>query len=163
MADYINDDGQTVCGKCGHIFMGGEWPFCPHPQREGSPMIERDEIPGGITLENYGPHPVTVYSHSERRRLMVAQGLQEKETFCPLPGTDKDPQGIPNPKGYVDKQTLANATELICRNGQAEREWDPVEAGVLTNQKSGPITRRDGEAIASGDARRQSRLFRRMH
>lgn len=92
-------------------------------------MIERDEIPGGMVCENYGPTPVTFYSHSERRKYMGAHGLREKETFCPMPGTDRDPQGIPNPKGYVDPKTLENAAVLLTR--QRGVDWDGVAAGVL--------------------------------
>jgi hypothetical protein len=91
--------------------------------------IQRDEIPGGITLENYGPNPVTFYSHSERRKYMEAHGLREKEKFCPMPGTDVDPQGIPNPRGYVDAKTLENGAILLTR--QREVKWDGVKAGVL--------------------------------
>lgn len=94
--------------------------------------IARDEIPGGIICENYGPHPIRFDSHSERRRYMAAHGLREKEKFSPAPGTDKDPQGIPNPAGYVDAYTLKNAAELICRNGNKE-PFDGVRSGVLRN------------------------------
>lgn len=94
--------------------------------------IFRDEIPGGIICENYGPHPIRFDSHSERRRYMAAHGLREKEKFSPMPGTDKDPQGIPNPKGYVDPYTLAAAADLICRNGR-KAAFDGVKSGVLRN------------------------------
>lgn len=161
MDDFINSDGQTVCGRCHRIITTGMWPFCPHPQRDGPPMLSRDEIPGGITLENYGPQPITFYSHSERRTYMRAHGLQEKEKFCPMPGTDIDPQGIPNPKGYVDKQTLENGKALLLRAQKAEPEWDGVEAGVLKGIQVGHITERDAAAIAAGDTARMSRFHRR--
>lgn len=123
----------------------------------------QDGIPGGMWLENYGPKPIYVESHTERRRIMKEQGLHEKEKFCPMPGTDIDPQGIPNPKGYMDQQTLANATALICRNG-AKTDVDPdATTGVLVDMQVGTITERDAIAISSGDPRRQSRLFRRMN
>lgn len=139
-----------------------DWPFCPHPKRDGPAMLNRDEIVGGITLENYGPKPMTFYSHSERRAYMKSQGLQEKEKFCPMPGTDIDPQGIPNPDGYKDAYTLAAGAALIMRNGGAkEKEWDGVEAGVLRDVQVGHITERDAKAIAEGDRRRQSRFHRR--
>lgn len=154
-------DGGTECATCHRIILIGMWPFCPHPKTGGF-GIERDEIPGGVTLENYGPTPVTFYSHSERRRYMAAQGLREKETFCPAPGTDVDPQGIPNPKGYKDAQTLENGKVLMLRQqGAPEKEWDPVEAGVMTDLQTGVITERDAIAIAQGDAARMSRFHRR--
>lgn len=101
--------------------------WCPacHEDRvregvQGSHAVFRDEIPGGITVENYGRHPITFPSHSARRAYMKAHGLREKEKFCPMPGTDRDPQGIPNPMGYLDPQTLKNAEALLMRNGQQE-------------------------------------------
>lgn len=125
MNDYINSRGETVCGKCGEVILSGRWPFCPHPPTGNQATgINRDEIPGGITLENYGPNPVTFYSHSERRAYMVAHGLQEREKFAPMPGTDIDPAGIPNPAGYMDPQTLENARVLLSRNGQRETPAD---------------------------------------
>lgn len=130
MSDFINEEGRTVCGKCGEVIQSGGWPFCPHAPTKTA-MIVRDEIPGGVTLENYGPQPVTFYSHSERRRYMEAHGLVEKEKFCPFPGTDKDPQGIPNPKGYMDAKTLDNARVLVSRNGARDVPFDGIASGVL--------------------------------
>ena len=109
---------------------------------ESATAVFRDGIPGGITLENYGPHPITFYSHAERRAYMKAKGLQEKEKFCPMPGTDKDPQGIPNPKGYMDPVTLANAAELIRRNGTSTKEWNGIESGVLRNMTRERVSNR---------------------
>lgn len=152
---------ETICEKCGVTVTLGMWPFCPHPLTEQGVAIQQDEIPGGLTVENYGPHPITFYSHSERRRYMEAHGLREREKFCPMPGTDIDPQGIPNPKGYMDAQTLKNGAELLTRSRGPEKEWDPVEAGVLKDLQVGTITERDAAAITSGDARRQSRFHRR--
>jgi hypothetical protein len=148
-----------VCESCGQEVQVGEWPFCPHG-RTGSFTNFKDDIPGGLTVENYGPTPMTFYSHSERRRYMAAHGLTERETFCPTPGTDKDPQGIPNPKGFMDPYTLENARILVSRNGRrlaVERD----AAGVLRDFSTGVLTKADATAIALGDARRQSRLHRR--
>lgn len=110
----------TICGECG-VRISGEgpdspqkWPFCPHGTMH-SVMIVTDEIPGGVVVENYGKDPIKFYSHGERLRYMKEHGLRELDKFCPLPGTDKDPQGIPNPKGYMDPQTLENARILIER------------------------------------------------
>jgi hypothetical protein len=128
-----------------------------------TPYVFRDEIPGGVTVENYGPQPMTFYSHSERRAYMRANGLHERETFAPMPGTDKDPQGIPNPKGYMDPQTLENARILISRNGARVTPDDPMDGvrGVLGSTFSGDMTARDAQALANGDRSRQSRLHRR--
>lgn len=101
-----------ICEKCGAELRVGDYPFCPH----GIGMTGRihDDIPGGMWLENYGPHPVFVRSHTERRAIMQAQGIREKEEFAPMPGTDRDAQGIPNPAGYRS----LDAAAIIARNGQ---------------------------------------------
>lgn len=124
----ITDD--NCCSKCGHQMVPGDFPFCPHGVNGLNGRIH-DDIPGGVVVENYGPEPIRFDSHSERRRYMQAHGLREKERFCPMPGTDIDPAGIPNPAGYVDPQTLLNAAALICRNG-VKREFDGVRDGVMS-------------------------------
>lgn len=50
-----------------------------------------DEIPGGMTLENLGNKPVTVYSRSELKREMAARGLQPAVRHVGLQGSDKSP------------------------------------------------------------------------
>lgn len=118
----------------------------------------RDEIPGGQTFENYGPHPITFYSHSERRAYMAAHGLREREKFAPMPGTDKDPQGIPNPKGYMDPKTLENAAILLSRNGARAEPEEPSNVIPFSGRMS------DADAIAlqtNTDPARQSRVHRR--
>lgn len=157
----MTEDVTVTCPSCGAVLQVGSWPWCPHGR--GTAAVERDEIPGGITCENYGPNPVTFYSHSERRAYMKAHGLHEIEKFCPMPGTDIDPQGIPNPAGYVDKQTLANGIALLTRGAGVEKEWDPKEAGVLVNEFKGEITGRDVRAFETGDTRRLSRVGRRTN
>lgn len=160
LADSITDQG-TVCGKCGLLIQEGQWPFCPHPSAHTS-MIIGDEIPGGIVVENYGRHPIRFDSYSAMARYREAHGLQLKEKYCPMPGTDIDPQGIPNPAGYLDPYTLAAGAALICRNGaQQEPEWDPRAAGVLVGEFNITATERDAKAFESGDVRRMSRIGRR--
>lgn len=119
---------KVICSKCGVGIGISDWPFCPHGATK-TVMIERDEIPGGLTVENYGRDPITFYSHTERRKYMKAHGLTEKERFSPFPGTDKDPQGIPNPAGYVDPKTRENARVLLTR--QRGETGDGVQAGTF--------------------------------
>lgn len=152
---------DTVCEKCHMVLREGMWPFCPHPLMEGRVNIERDEIPGGITLENYGAQPITFYSHSERRAHMKAHGLEEKETFCPFPGTDKDPAGIPNPEGYVDDYTMRNRIALVLRANGAAPTDDSVE-GVIGDTFSGTLTNKDAAAVQQG-TKRARRVGRRLH
>lgn len=158
----ITLDGEVACDSCGKILEVGDYPFCPHGA--GTNARIHDDIPGGMVLENYGPNTVTVYSHTERRRLMAEAGLELKERFSPMPGTDIDPAGVMNPKGYVDATTLANGAELICRQQLAgnTEAFDGVRDGVIRNLKGGSLTQRDAKAIASGDVRRQARLGQRL-
>lgn len=80
---------ECRCEQCQQVLQVGEWPYCPHGF--ATPMLTRDEIPGGLTIQNLGSEPVTVYSHSERRAIMKARGLEERVRHVPLPGTDKSP------------------------------------------------------------------------
>jgi hypothetical protein len=64
-----------TCDRCGVPLTIGDWPFCPHGR--GTYAAVADDIPGGLTLHNLGPEPVTVYSHTQRRRLMRDRGLRE--------------------------------------------------------------------------------------
>lgn len=127
----INTQGEVCCDRCGVVLKVGDHPFCPH--QSATTAIFRDEIPGGVTVENYGPQPMTFYSHSERREYMRTHGLQEREKFSPKPGTDIDPAGIPNPKGYVDDYTRRAGEALILRqqHSAAVPDTDPVATGEL--------------------------------
>ena len=161
-----------TCAMCGTFQMMVAWddktalcPDCGEPTVRTYAAVStfRDDIPGGIVVENYGPKPIRFDSHTERRRYMREHGLQERERYSPMPGTDKDPQGIPNPKGYVDPYTLEAGRILIERQQQAGRgepEFDGSK--VLTDMQTGTISERDVVSITSGDPRRQSRLHRRM-
>ena len=103
------------CDRCGHEIQIGEYPFCPHGFGAGTSI--RDEIPGGIVLENYGPDPIKVYSHSERRRIMKDRGLEEFVRHTPVPGTDKSPHTI-DFGAMIDPQTMRNAEELVKRSSR---------------------------------------------
>lgn len=152
---------SDICQNCGAELEIGSWPFCPHGK--SSMSAHTDDIPGGMWMENLGPEPVKVYSHTERERIMKERGLELKEKFCPMPGTDIDPAGVQNPRGYVDATTLANGAALICRQQTQgkESDFDGVRDGVIRNQFSGHLTGRDVAAVGSGDPRRSARLGRR--
>lgn len=150
---------RTLCPKCNHYIEVGDWPFCPHG-RTGNFTTFRDDIPGGMELENYGPVPIKFYSHSARRDYMKRHGLVEKEKFCPFPGTDKDPQGIPNPAGYMDAKTLENAKVLLSRGSQKKDE-DTTE-GVIVKEFNITGTEKDAIAVQQGDTKRSSRIGRRI-
>lgn len=160
----MTEETGTLCEKCNHYIQLGDFPFCPHEPTHA--MIVRDEIPGGMWLENYGPKPIKVHSHTERRQVMTERGLIEKDVFCPFPGTDKDPQGIPNPKGYVDAKTLENGAILLTRQRQIDAlrrvHEEPDLSGVIRGSFNISGTNRDAIAVQSGDARRSSRIGRRI-
>lgn len=152
----VTSNDETICEKCGVGIRLGDHPFCPHGHSNTAHF--RDEIPGGVVLENYGPEPMRFDSHSERKRWMGTHGLQEREKWAPFPGTDRDPAGIANPKGYMDEQTRENARILLSRNGRATKEPDiPVREFNMT------VTGRDAAAVVAGDPRRSARVGRRTH
>lgn len=115
-----------MCSECGNRRKPGSDPDCPtHGTIEHPVMMAPDEIPGGgIWCENYGKDPIFFTHHSQRRKVMAERGLREKETFSPFPGTDKDPQGVPNPN-QKDPYTLAAGAALLSRNGA--KAPDPLE------------------------------------
>lgn len=79
-----------TCPSCGGEMALGSWPFCPDHGRPSYTNVT-DEIPGGVLIENLGPQPIRVYSHSERLRIAKERGLQEVIRHVPVPGTDKSP------------------------------------------------------------------------
>lgn len=156
----ISESGIVSCDRCGQPLNVGDYPFCPHTAAV-STAVFRDGIPGGVVVENYGPTPMRFDSHTDRRNYLAANGLQEKEKFCPMPGTDIDPAGIPNPKGFVDPQTLANGAALITRQQYAP-EFDGVRDGVLQGFFNGRMTEADAVKVGNGNVRRSARLGRRI-
>ena len=69
-----------TCSACGNEIRVGEWPFCPHGFPEAPLTVINDSIPGGMTIENMGPAPITFYSKSDWRREMKARGLFADKT-----------------------------------------------------------------------------------
>ena len=78
---------SETCEQCGRTVEIGEWPWCPH----GTPnlVLADDSIPGGMTVENMGPTPVTFHSKSEWRRAMKERGLTNMVRHVPTQGSDK--------------------------------------------------------------------------
>ena len=111
-------------------------PVCGGPTERrwtAAPRVRGDEIPGGLTLENLGHEPVTVYSHAERRRLMKERGLEEFVRHVPIPGTDKSPHTTS--WAAVAPSTLADAKALLERVGRvsgARRDDQPLAGPVAT-------------------------------
>ena len=101
-----------ICTSCGNAMQIGGWPFCPDHGRPSYTNVT-DEIPGGMLIENLGPTPIRVYSHSERLRIAKERGLQEVIRHVPLPGSDKSPHT--RSWATMDPYTLENARILAER------------------------------------------------
>jgi hypothetical protein len=121
---FVKVGDLTSCPDCGLLTRSTK------EQVDSHHFIAVDEIPGGMVLENYGKHPIKVYSHTERKQAMARAGLELREKFSPMPGTDLDPAGIPNPKGYMDPYTLDNARILLSRPSQPRHE-EPDHVGNI--------------------------------
>lgn len=118
----------TICDRCGHEIKIGEYPFCPHGFGAGNRI--HDDIPGGVWLENYGPDPIKVYSHTERRRIMKERGLEEFVRHTPIPGTNRSPHTI-DFGAMIDPQTMRNAEELVKRvTGGSDEDSEPYRSAI---------------------------------
>lgn len=85
-----------------------------------------DEWPGGKWFENLGPHPVKLYSNTERKKIMKERGLREFVRHQPLQGTDKSPHTTDWSAG-IAKETLAGATAILERIGAEAHDPDAPE------------------------------------
>jgi len=114
-----------TCEKCGLELEVGMFPFCRGQQSDhigGSSNRGHDEIPGGMWIENLGPVPIRVDSHSERLRIAKSKGLREFVRHVPVPGSDKSP----HTERWVtmDAYTLNAAKELVMRHGSKASKED---------------------------------------
>lgn len=143
------DYETRTCLACGRKRRDGDWPGCPHGLLSGDETRSSyvpDEIPGGIIIENAGPEPLRFDSYTEMNAHFAAVGLQRKEKFSPIPGTDKDPAGVVDSRKYMDAQTLANGAALILRQQSTLTGKDELDVeGVLVNLTSHVMT--ESEAI----------------
>lgn len=82
---------ECTCDQCGRPLRVGDWPLCGGKHSHGTPSLKvvQDSIPGGLVIENMGPEPVTVYSHSERRMEMAKRGLVEAVRHVGSRGGDR--------------------------------------------------------------------------
>lgn len=136
--------------------------LCPFEPRHMAVSIIADEIPMGVTYENGFKTPQTFYSKSAYERALKENGLTRTERFCPTPGTDTDPAGIPNPQGYMDPTTLENARILLSRASGATEEQIEAEGKVIRGRFN-IVGEKDAMAVATGtDTKRMSRIGRRL-
>jgi len=81
----------VTCSECGKPLAVGDWPFCKDGHEPANVGVQPNDIPGGETLHNVGPEPVTFYSRSEKRRYLKEHGLVEMVRHVPVPGSDTSP------------------------------------------------------------------------
>ena len=100
------NESTTVCDKCGAVLQISDFPFCPHGR--GSNSIDDVTWPGGITFENLGHDPVTLYSPAELKRELKARNLTEAVRHV---------DGDQHTKSWatMDSYTLENARILAER------------------------------------------------
>lgn len=119
-----------ICPRCNLEYGVGYSPWC----RDGHEAIRPGRgpditYPGGLTLENMGHEPVTVYSESERQRIMKARGLRECVRHVPGSPHTSDWSG-PSP------HTLATIGEWLAARGatgaaQARKAEGPAQGGWI--------------------------------
>lgn len=113
-----------TCPDCGGELVIGSWPFCPDHSlsRLGA---RSDDIPGGMTLENLGDQPVTVYSKSELRRELKERGLVEMVRHVPVPGSDKSPHTTSWSAVDLDAGRVLAERQAHTRASKPEYRADP--------------------------------------
>lgn len=99
----------TPCETCGHALELGEYPFCPHGRGGQNARQTNESFIGGVTIENLGHEPVTVYSREEFKAAMKAANVEQRIHYVP---GDKY---LTNWAACITAQTLANAKALVER------------------------------------------------
>ena|ERR1700741_4195458 len=96
--------------------------------------VTADAIPGGVWIENLGPRPVKVYSHSERLRIAKERGLEPFVRHQPLQGSDKSPHTTDWSRGSIDPYTMESAAALVRdrSKGPNYSEIDTPDIHVMT-------------------------------
>lgn len=81
---------DDICEKCGAVLEVGSWPFCKGGHGKGQNSVIDDTIIGGEVLEHLGDKPITVYSKSERKRVISETGHYEFVRHVGTPGEGSD-------------------------------------------------------------------------
>lgn len=119
------DDRDTQAPLCPDCFLQMSRFFSVSSNKRAA----ADDIPGGVVLENYGPVPIKVYSHTERHRAMKYDHrgrrrvdhmgreyqLTEAVRHVGVPGSDKSPHT--RSWATMDPYTMQNAIDLVSRAG----------------------------------------------
>ena len=104
-----------TCERCGYELQVGDYPFCKGRWSDHGPMgqaIETNEsFIGGVTLENLGHDPVTVYSREEYKQAMLKANVEQHIKWVP------GDHYLQNWGAFIDPKTMANAKALLERQG----------------------------------------------
>jgi len=128
-----------TCDKCGLEFGIGYSPWCRDGHAAMRPGRGPDvTYPGGLELHNLGHDVVTVYSESERKRIMHARGLREMVRHVEGSPHTTDWSG-PSP------HTLATMGDWLAARGgagaaQARRVVDGPATGGWLGVRDAPTT-----------------------
>lgn len=105
------------CQICHQGYAIGDYPFCRPGRGHGrarSAIQTNEAFIGGLTIENLGHDPVTVYSRDEFKAAMAAAHVEQR--IHHVPG-DKY---LTDWSAGIDAQTLENARILVSRGRGAE-------------------------------------------
>lgn len=105
----------TTCPSCGITYGVGASPWCRDNHEGGVSGIEDVTWPGGITFENLGDQPVTLYSPSELKAELKARNLepmirhrdgdQHTRSWATM-----DPYTLENARILAERQATTRAT-----------------------------------------------------
>jgi len=113
------------CDRCGADYAIGDYPFCKGNPADHGPMrqaIETNEaFIGGMTIENLGDKPVTVYSREEFKQAMAHANVEQKIKWA-----GPHDKYLINWAAGIDAQTLENAKALVARQGRGYKSSDPA-------------------------------------
>ena len=105
-----------TCERCGYELQIGDYPFCKGRQSDHGPMgqaIETNEsFIGGMTLENLGHDPVTVYSREEYKQAMIKANVEQHIKYV------EGDHYLKDWSKSIDPKTLENARILVARCGR---------------------------------------------
>lgn len=136
------------CLACGAIrdnlrLRSGEHPLClvcaspmEYLWRQSAAIETNERFIGGVTIENMGHEPVTVYSREEFDRAMRAHHVEQRIKWVP------GDRHLTNWAAGIDAYTLEAATALVSRSSQSARQTDPCR---LTSYRGSVRIVKEGE------------------
>ena len=119
---------DSICTRCGYeetiVVVGGTHPNCARCQgpteyvwRSYPAQIQTNEaFIGGLTIENLGHEPVTVYSRDELKAAMLRAGAEQQIHYVP------GDHYLTDWSKAIDPQTLANAQFLLTHRTGPSKE-----------------------------------------